>query len=174
LRSYAGRAVAALFAVGVAAAALAPACGTSETGNSGGATGSGGGGGTVTTTTTTQMPPKGSCGQPGDKGNNHGVGAYCTPGGKQCENYPLAALCLADVGQDQWFCSRIGCQKDSDCGNDATCVMQQGSSGCVPNRCLDGTTTGSGGASGTGGTSGTSGSGGSNGAGGSGGSPPPP
>jgi hypothetical protein len=70
-------------------------------------------------------------------GNANGVGAYCTPLGKECQAHPLAPLCLADIGQDEWFCSRIGCQADTDCGDGATCVKQTGGSGCVPNKCLD-------------------------------------
>jgi hypothetical protein len=104
-------------------------------GGSGGspATGGGGAGGDAT--------PPGSCVQPGDKGNDKGVGTYCSPHGGQCADFPEAGLCLADVGQDQWFCTRLGCTTNADCGMDATCYHDSGGDACVPDRCLDGTPT---------------------------------
>jgi hypothetical protein len=108
----------------------------------GGTSGAGGNGGNATTGSTTSTTSTGTsthmnqCVMPGDKGNANGVGAYCTPGGGECANFPLAGLCLADVGQDEWFCTRIGCMMDSDCGMDATCYKDTGGSACVPNKCL--------------------------------------
>jgi hypothetical protein len=84
----------------------------------------------------TPTVPAASCVRPGDKGNDKGVGEFCTPLGKQCAAFPGAPLCLADVGQDQWMCSRIGCSTDADCGMNATCFKDPKGSGCVPNRCL--------------------------------------
>ncbi|MGZ3422514.1 MAG: hypothetical protein ACXVEF_25545 [Polyangiales bacterium] len=81
--------------------------------------------------------PKASCVQPGDKGNDVGVGTPCTPLGHECGAFAGAPVCLADVGQDQWMCTRIGCTKDSECGTGATCFKDPGGSACVPNRCLD-------------------------------------
>jgi hypothetical protein len=81
--------------------------------------------------------PDESCVRPGDKGNDKGVGTYCTPLGKECDAFPGAPLCLADVGQKQWMCSRIGCTTNDQCGKDATCYKDPDGSGCVPNRCLD-------------------------------------
>lgn len=81
--------------------------------------------------------PAGSCRKPGDKGNNLGVGEYCTPGGDECDGFPEAALCLATVGQDQWFCTQIGCTADSDCGDDAGCVITGDGSACVLCECDD-------------------------------------
>jgi hypothetical protein len=160
-------------------AAVPVSCGSSNgTGGGGGAGGGMAGGGVGGFGG--QKTPKNSCIQPGDKGNNIGVGTYCSPAGKQCQNFPLAGLCLADVGQDQWFCSKIGCTKSSECGNDATCVIHSDGSACVPNHCLDGSSTGSGGAGGTSGSGGSGGSssggssaGGSPGSGGTGGTPTP-
>jgi hypothetical protein len=80
--------------------------------------------------------PASSCVRPGDKGNEKGIGEPCTPLGKECANFAGAPLCLADVGQDQWMCSRIGCSTDADCGTNATCYKDPKGSGCVPNRCL--------------------------------------
>lgn len=82
--------------------------------------------------------PDSSCVRPGDKGNDKGIGAPCTPLGKECDAYPGAPVCLADVGQDQWMCTRIGCTSDEQCGSGATCYKDPGGSACVPNRCLAG------------------------------------
>lgn len=81
--------------------------------------------------------PDESCVRPGDKGNDKGVGTACTPLGKECVPFPGAPVCLADLGQKQWMCSRIGCTTDAECGTDATCFKDPKGSGCVPNRCLD-------------------------------------
>jgi hypothetical protein len=137
-----------------AASAVAILAACSSNGGSG--TTTSGGGHTTTTTTGTHTTNTSThmkmCVMPTDKGNNNGVGAYCTPGGGECMKFPMAAVCLADVGQTEWFCTKIGCAMNSDCGDNATCVMQMGGSGCVPNKCLQGGTGGSGtGGAGTGG-----------------------
>ena len=143
--------------IALSALALLVACGDDTTGT--------GGGGTTTATQSSTGglggAPPGSCVQPGDKGNANGVGEHCTPGGGQCAGFPLAPLCLADVGQDQWFCTRIGCDAMTDCGPDAGCLIEQAGSACVPCRCDDtgigcaggttsATTTGAGGGGGAG------------------------
>jgi hypothetical protein len=79
--------------------------------------------------------PAESCVRPGDHGNDVGTGEYCTPGGGQCGDFDLAPLCLADVGQDQWFCTRIGCDAQTNCGTGAGCLIETGGSACVPCRC---------------------------------------
>jgi hypothetical protein len=79
--------------------------------------------------------PAGSCIRPGDHGNSLGVGEYCSPGGGQCASFDRAPLCLADVGQDQWFCTRIGCDATTDCGTGAGCLLETDGSACVPCRC---------------------------------------
>jgi len=125
-------------------------------GGSGGSSGgSGGMGGDPT-------PPE-SCKHPGDVGNDKGIGTYCSPAGNQCFDFPYAGICLADFGQDQWFCTKINCQDDSVCGQNAICLMDPAGSACVPNECLDG---GAGGMAGTGGMAGAGGSAGAGGAGG--------
>jgi hypothetical protein len=108
----------------------------------GGSTSTSGGTGGHTSSSTSSSGTGGhmnACVLTTDKGNSQGVGAYCTPGGGECSKFPLSAVCLADVGQSEWFCTRIGCQMDSDCGAMATCVKQSGNSGCVPDKCLGGT-----------------------------------
>lgn len=79
--------------------------------------------------------PTASCVRPGGVGNANGVGTYCTPGGGQCGAFAMAPLCLADVGQDQWFCTRIGCDATTDCGAGAGCLLETGGSACVPCAC---------------------------------------
>jgi len=79
--------------------------------------------------------PAASCVRPGDVGNNNGVGQYCTPAGTECAGFDRAPLCLAAVGQDQWFCTRIGCDATTDCGEGAGCLIDPQGSACVPCRC---------------------------------------
>ncbi len=109
------------------------ACGSSNN------TGTTGGG--QTTTSSTSSTHMNVCVQTTDKGNSIGVGKYCTPNGGQCMGLG-AGLCTADLGQDEWFCLKIGCQTDTDCAENATCVMQMGGAGCVPNKCLEGSDAG--------------------------------
>lgn len=99
--------------------------------------GSANGGSTTTSSTsgTTQTTPAASCAQPGDKGNDKGVGEYCTPGGGECANFPDANVCLADLFQDQWFCTHLSCTTDAECGTAAHCDMESGGSACVPDKC---------------------------------------
>jgi hypothetical protein len=79
--------------------------------------------------------PAASCVRPGEQGNANGVGQYCTPGGGECAPFDLAPLCLADVAQEQWFCTRIGCDANTNCGEGAGCLIDPGGSACVPCRC---------------------------------------
>jgi len=146
--------LAAALSLTFAAVACSSSGTTSGTGTSGdtstsasGAGGSGGG----------PMAPAASCKQAGDNGNENGGGTFCTPHGDECVNFPKAGLCLADVGEDQWFCTRIGCKTDVDCGTAAHCHVDPGGTGCVPDQCEMPTSSGSSGSSG----SGTGGAGGS-------------
>jgi hypothetical protein len=116
-------------AVIVAAACSSSSSSTAGTGGGGGSTST-----SSSTTTGTGMAHMNTCVQTTDMGNSLGVGKYCTPGGGECTGQP-AGLCTADVGEDEWFCVKVGCQMDSDCGEMAQCVMQ-GGSGCVPSKCL--------------------------------------
>lgn len=140
-----------------AAALAAQACSSDETSTS-----------TTTTTSSTsaasstggaQVPDE-SCVKPGDKGNSQGVGEPCTPGGGECAQFDKASACLADLGQDQWFCTRILCKAGEDCGEDAVCQVEPQGSACVPSRCLDEGEGGAGGGGGNGSGGGGGGAGG--------------
>jgi hypothetical protein len=140
-------------------------------------------GGTATTTTSSSvttgtgvMTPAESCVQPGDVGNEQGVGTPCTPFGGECAAFPgTAAFCLADIGPElsdnQWFCTRTGCDEHPDCGEGAGCLIEGAGSACVPCRCDDRGIGcgGEGGAGGAGGGTGGAGGAGTGGAGGAGG-----
>lgn len=156
------------------ATVAAMAFGLAACGDDTGASGSGGGTTGATSTTTTSAdgstgsgssgggPPAASCTQPGAVGNELGVGEYCTPLGKQCQDNESAQLCLADVGQDEWMCTRIGCTEAADCGADAGCLVTDDGAACVPCACDDAgigcaggtTSTGAGGLDGSGGEGG--------------------
>lgn len=97
--------------------------------------GSGCGGGASDPPVDADPTPAESCVRPGDVGNNVGVGQYCTPEGGECAPYDLAPLCLATVGQAQWFCTRIGCDATTNCGEGAGCLIESQGSACVPCRC---------------------------------------
>jgi hypothetical protein len=127
--------LASLFAV---AALVNAACGSGGTGGttgSGGATSSSTSDASTTSATSTGAGGGASCVKAGDMGNAQGVGAFCTPGGMECAKFPLAGLCLADVGQTPPMCTRISCKSDADCGDAAHCHCQDGQSGCVPDKC---------------------------------------
>ncbi len=100
--------------------------------------------------------PMHSCGRPEVPGNEQGVGAFCSPAGRQCSAHPLAPLCLADLApaEEQWYCTRT-CVMDSQCGTDAMCVGDSRGHGCVPNRCPLGSVVDSGATSDAGATSDT-------------------
>lgn len=82
------------------------------------------------------MVPPGSCAQPGDVGNDIGVGTFCTPRGGECAAFPQAGLCVVMIAPDegQWFCTRL-CDTDADCGADAVCTGDGRGAACVPARC---------------------------------------
>lgn len=120
--------------------------------------GTAGTGGSTTTSKTTTASSSGTggsapmCVAKGAPGNSFGVGKYCTQGGGECTGL-AAGLCTADIGQSDWFCVKVGCSTNADCGDNAQCVTQTGGAGCVPDSCLTGGT----GGSGTGGSSPTDG-----------------
>jgi hypothetical protein len=72
------------------------------------------------------------CGQPGDTGNELGVGKYCNGFG-DCTG--MANLC-ANLGDPQLhFCTMV-CQMGGNCGAGAACQCQGSQCGCLPNSCL--------------------------------------
>jgi hypothetical protein len=75
------------------------------------------------------------CAIPTDYGNSLGVGRYCE-GAADCRDNGPSTLCLAPFDAASNFCSFIGCTMDSECGENATCVIQTAGSACVPNHCL--------------------------------------
>ena len=86
--------------------------------------------------TSTDMAGGGSglcCGQPGDAGNELGVGKYCSGFG-DCTG--MANLC-ASLGDPQLhFCTMV-CQMGGNCGTGATCQCQGGQCGCFPDSCMN-------------------------------------
>ncbi|MFO0554854.1 MAG: hypothetical protein U0271_41135 [Polyangiaceae bacterium] len=115
----------------------------------GGAAANGGSGGNGGSAGGDPVTPVTSCVQPGDVGNDIGVGTYCTPGGGECADQADAIICLADLGQDQWFCTKLSCQMDAECGTAASCYIDPQGSACIPDHC-----SGTGGAGGGGGAGG--------------------
>lgn len=88
------------------------------------------------------------CGHPGDKGNNLGVGKFCTSIA-DCTNNGKTNIC-SSLGNgampsmdDTYFCTIYPCKQDggaSECGDNATCVCGSGGGmtgcACTPNSCL--------------------------------------
>jgi hypothetical protein len=83
-----------------------------------------------------------NCVPPGTKGNEKGLGGYCSPGGGEC-NYAApgghALPCSADFSTPPhaWFCTTV-CNVDSDCGSGEFCSPPDPAThekGCVPNTC---------------------------------------
>lgn len=72
------------------------------------------------------------CGQPGDTGNELGVGKYCT--GFDCTG--MANLCSTLGDPQLHFCTMV-CQMGGNCGTGATCQCQGGQCGCFPDSCLN-------------------------------------
>jgi hypothetical protein len=75
---------------------------------------------------------------PTGTGNSKNVGAYCTPGAGQCENFPMSPLCSIDLDpKGSNFCIRL-CHLPDDCGEGACCTgrIDNGPKACVPLTCL--------------------------------------
>lgn len=74
------------------------------------------------------------CGNPGDVGNNAGVGKYCTKGGGQCQGTG-APYCALDFQTNvPGICSKP-CATDNDCGTGAICTGSGLEKGCEPIAC---------------------------------------
>ena len=85
-----------------------------------------------TDTSRTDPTPSGPCVPEGTKGNELGVGAFCSTS-VACASGLLCTAAYAPVGAQ--FCT-IVCSVDSDCGANATCYHEARGSGCTPNACL--------------------------------------
>jgi hypothetical protein len=74
------------------------------------------------------------CGQPGDKGNENGVGKYCMSG-TDCMG-TNAYLCAVIGDPKLHFCTLL-CTKGNDapCGTGATCQCNNSACACFPNAC---------------------------------------
>jgi hypothetical protein len=87
--------------------------------------------------------PPGTClPNPGSSGNAKHVGAYCTPGGGECNKWGSgnASICAIDVDpQGDKFCILIGCKTNDDCADKACCTgrADEPVHACVPLGCVD-------------------------------------
>ncbi|MCU1278067.1 MAG: hypothetical protein JWM53_1613 [bacterium] len=121
-------------------------------GGGGGGGGSGGGGGDLASTSPADLSSSASpdlasgttstdmaggsglcCGQPGDAGNELGVGKYCSGFG-DCTG--MANLCSTLGDPQLHFCTMV-CQMGGNCGTGATCQCQGGQCGCFPDSCMN-------------------------------------
>jgi len=78
------------------------------------------------------------CGQPGDMGNEMGVGKFCPNGLSDCSSTANAPLCSAIGDPDTHFCTTT-CQMGSTgtCGTGAECTCNASNQcGCTPTVCL--------------------------------------
>jgi hypothetical protein len=73
-------------------------------------------------------------------GNSKNVGAYCTKGGGQCNQYSSGVACAIDLSSSGAnFCILIGCHQNSDCAEQACCTGDPNGPpiyACVPLTCL--------------------------------------
>lgn len=80
------------------------------------------------------------CGEPGDPGNEIGVGQFCEAIG-DCITTQNAPLCSRAGDPTTFFCTNT-CNVNADagpssCGTGATCECGNGGCGCTPNTCLE-------------------------------------
>lgn len=80
-------------------------------------------------------PREDGCAQPGDTGNDLGVGRYCEET-SDCAGQ-TANFCIANFSSEN-YCTVILCQSDDECGEGATCVESGPGSACVPVACQGG------------------------------------
>lgn len=96
--------------------------------------------------------PAESCVQPGEEGNERGVGRFCTRTGNQCAGR-MANLCLAALAPTagQFFCTHL-CTSNDQCGTGSVCDGDSRGRVCMPARCAptpaDGGTASDGGSAG--------------------------
>ncbi|HEY4239189.1 MAG TPA: hypothetical protein VGM88_05210 [Kofleriaceae bacterium] len=81
----------------------------------------------------------GVCGQPGDQGNELGVGLYCTSI-TDCFGTSGAPLCAVLGDPNAHFCTKTCTMgDDASCGTNASCTCNTSNQcGCTPNYCLGG------------------------------------
>jgi hypothetical protein len=89
------------------------------------------------------MRLRSQCGQPGDTGNDIGVGKFCMTQ-DDCMGNGQATVCsvlLNDPSkpdENTYFCTLAGICNPSgpnNCGMNASCVCRNGLCGCAPDRC---------------------------------------
>jgi hypothetical protein len=74
---------------------------------------------------------------PQSTGNSIHIGAYCTKGGGECNQYGLT--CAIDVdSRGGNFCIKIFCGATSECGDEACCFSNPGdiAKACIPLGCV--------------------------------------
>jgi hypothetical protein len=80
-----------------------------------------------------------SCGFPGDKGNELGVGLFCQSlSSGECSGNGMAGLCSSLGDPTSHFCTFVCHSTDppGTCGSGAVCVCQSGlGCGCTPVKC---------------------------------------
>jgi hypothetical protein len=74
-----------------------------------------------------------SCGQPGDPGNEVGVGKFCSTQA-ECTS---GTVCTHAFNEDTYFCTTACAASgiDPSCGSGAYCQCSTGGCGCVPGTC---------------------------------------
>jgi hypothetical protein len=84
--------------------------------------------------------PPSACGNPGDVGNDMGVGKYCA-NLSDCSGNGTATLCSSLGDPTTHFCTRTctgsGSAGNAMCGSNASCTCNSSNQcGCTPNKCL--------------------------------------
>jgi len=79
-----------------------------------------------------------TCGNPGDTGNELGIGHFCNDF-NDCSSLPSAPLCSVIGDPTTHFCTRTCSMAGSNaaCGTNTTCTCNNSNQcGCTPNACL--------------------------------------
>ena len=81
--------------------------------------------------------PTSKCGNPGDTGNELGVGKYCASL-SDCSSTPESRLCSSLGDPDTHFCTKTCAMGSTDqCGTGAQCTCNSSNQcGCTPMACL--------------------------------------
>lgn len=78
-------------------------------------------------------PTEPACSVAGEKGNNLGIGQFCSKTVDECGGGTFCQAAFAPEGAQ--FCTKL-CALDSECGAGAICFKEARGSACVPNKCL--------------------------------------